>query len=284
MIREKLLLSIIVITKNDTVGLKKTLNSYTQNYLEIETIVIDGSDSIYDKKEIGNNIENIKYVKQKTNGLFAAMNEGLRMARGFYVIFMNGGDIFFNNRSLDILISIINDNRTRKPDALIFKTHVVSPKGISLGMNPPTFKISFHEWKILHLMLPWAFWPCHQSFIFKTSTHQKYHYENKILGSDQTIMKYFMTLDKVFIDITLSEVDTGGRSSIAPKDRIDYLSQLDYFKGERMYRRYLRLKVLSLAMRLPIRVNIDIYRRSRYRLLNKCLPIIIFAIRKLNSN
>lgn len=98
-------LSIVTINYNNVDGLKRTLDSVaTQTYRDIEHIIIDGgsSDGSVDviKDYVSSNPNNnpffkhaIKWVSEKDNGIYNAMNKGIRKATGAYVEILNSGDI-----------------------------------------------------------------------------------------------------------------------------------------------------------------------------------------------
>lgn len=99
-------LSIVTINYNNIEGLKRTLSSVAeQSYRDIEHIIIDGgsSDGSVDviKKYVSANPNEdpffkhtIKWVSEKDNGIYNAMNKGIRKANGAYVQILNSGDIF----------------------------------------------------------------------------------------------------------------------------------------------------------------------------------------------
>ncbi len=115
-------LSIITINYNNAEGLRKTIESVLcQTFTDMEYIIVDGAstDSSVDViKELTVNAElrmahPIKWQSEPDNGIYHAMNKGIRMAKGEYLLFLNSGDclkradvleeIFSIPRSVDIL-------------------------------------------------------------------------------------------------------------------------------------------------------------------------------------
>ena len=92
------MLSIITVTKNDEAGLRNTLRSishFSRNKdLKFEVIVIEGGDGFPEdlNKEYPSLARNLSLIRQKSSGIYPAMNEGLTYSKGDYVWFLNGGD------------------------------------------------------------------------------------------------------------------------------------------------------------------------------------------------
>ena len=272
------LLSIVVITRNDIEGLERTLSSFDVQHPLIQVVVIDGSDSSYLFRSSLFIIESVSYIIQRSTGLFEAMNEGLEASHGQYVLFMNGGDKFFNNRSLLDCLSVLKTNSANPPLSFVFISHIITPNNNSIGFNPPTLQISFSAWNILHFFFPWAFWPCHQSFIFNTASHKKIPYSNASLGSDEYVMRSFLSFPCKFVDIVLSEIDTGGRSSTPPINKRHFVQQFNHFIKMKMYRRLFRLVLFTFISYLGLSNYIDAFRIFRYRILALILPIPLLIL------
>ena len=111
--------SIITLAKNDTEKFYRTLKSINSQkiLLSIEWIIIDGSDlQIQEKhtklisKYFSSKLKNYFYVKhinsnkKDLHGIYSCMNYGKKIAEGKHIIFLNSGDKFFNNYSLNSLV------------------------------------------------------------------------------------------------------------------------------------------------------------------------------------
>ena len=90
--------SVITINYNNREGLNKTIKSVLcQSINDYEYIIIDGGSTDGSVDIINNNANFITYwVSEKDNGIYHAMNKGVAHAHGEYCIFMNSGDIFYN--------------------------------------------------------------------------------------------------------------------------------------------------------------------------------------------
>ncbi len=112
-------ISIITLSKNDNKKFLRTLKSIISQKIEvkIEWIIIDGSRYTtqnkkkklirnFFEKDKQNNIY-LNFINSREKGIYGiypCMNYGKKIALGKYIIFLNSGDIFFNNNSLKILI------------------------------------------------------------------------------------------------------------------------------------------------------------------------------------
>ena len=93
-------LSIITINYNNLEGLKKTINSVVnQTCKEFEYIIIDGGSTDGSVAYIESQSEHIDYrVSEPDKGIYNAMNKGIKVATGAYVLFINSGDHLFSNK------------------------------------------------------------------------------------------------------------------------------------------------------------------------------------------
>lgn len=88
--------SIVTITWNNLAGLRATSASVAeQSFRDFEWIVIDGASSDGTPELATSEFSHANtFVSEPDKGLYDAMNKGLALAQGRYVIFMNGGDTF----------------------------------------------------------------------------------------------------------------------------------------------------------------------------------------------
>jgi putative colanic acid biosynthesis glycosyltransferase len=95
------LFSIITICKDNLGELKNTSSSIkSQSFSDYEWIVVDGDSKDGTKEWLQSNSKSIKYISEPDRGIYDAMNKGIYMAKGNYLIFMNSGDEFYNNNVL----------------------------------------------------------------------------------------------------------------------------------------------------------------------------------------
>ncbi|MFO6423833.1 glycosyltransferase family 2 protein [Motilimonas sp. KMU-193] len=102
-------ISVITVVYNGRQDIQSTIESVAnQDYPHIEFIVVDGgsSDGTVDILSSNNNVID-KWISEKDKGIYDAMNKGVKLATGDYVIFMNAGDLFFTPNAVSKCISTL---------------------------------------------------------------------------------------------------------------------------------------------------------------------------------
>lgn len=99
-------LSIITVNLNNRDGLKKTIDSVvTQTFKDFEWIVIDGGSTDGSKELVEQNADQIAYwVSEPDKGVYNAMNKGIKVAQGEYLLFLNSGDCLYEETSLEQVV------------------------------------------------------------------------------------------------------------------------------------------------------------------------------------
>ena len=94
-------LSIITINKNDAEGLRKTIESVVcQTFKDYEYIVIDGASTDESVDIIKKYSTSMSYwVSEPDDGIYYAMNKGIKVAKGEYCLFLNSGD-YLSSKSI----------------------------------------------------------------------------------------------------------------------------------------------------------------------------------------
>jgi len=107
------LITIITVCYNSEETIRQTIESVlNQTYSEIEYLIIDGLSTDgtveiikeYEPKFKGR----MKWISEKDNGIYDAMNKGICMATGEWINFMNSGDWFYTNAVIHQLFSTDN--------------------------------------------------------------------------------------------------------------------------------------------------------------------------------
>jgi len=90
------LISIITITYNAEKHILPTLESVArQRYRNYEHIIVDGASSD-NTVALARTFKGVRIMSEPDSGLYDAMNKGIGLARGQYLLFLNAGDTFHN--------------------------------------------------------------------------------------------------------------------------------------------------------------------------------------------
>ena len=125
-------LSVITIVYNNVRDIERTMLSVlNQTYPNLEYIIIDGR-STDGTLELIKKYQNrfAKLVSEPDKGIYDAMNKGLGLATGDYVLFMNSGDEIYDNDTVSLIFA-------SAPDADIYygETEMYNPQWQSLGQR-----------------------------------------------------------------------------------------------------------------------------------------------------
>ena len=102
--------SIVTVSFNSQNTISDTINSVLhQTYPDIEYIIVDGKSS----DNTVNVIEGLKdkfngrlrFISEPDNGIYDAMNKGIKMATGEIVGLLNSDDIFANNLVIEKIVN-----------------------------------------------------------------------------------------------------------------------------------------------------------------------------------
>jgi putative colanic acid biosynthesis glycosyltransferase len=124
------LFSIITVVFNDLIGMHQTTNSIqNQSCVDFEWIVVDGSSTDGTKEFIASLGQQVSaWISEKDKGIYDAMNKGIKLAKGRYVVFMNSGDVFTSPATLQKVRDHLEEN-SYSPDivfggtTLMLKNH-----------------------------------------------------------------------------------------------------------------------------------------------------------------
>lgn len=95
---------ITVVFNNEKTILHSILSVQNQTYKNIEHIIIDGGSTDNTIKIIKNNIKsNCIFISEKDDGLYDAMNKGIRIATGNIIGILNSDDIYNDNNIIEYI-------------------------------------------------------------------------------------------------------------------------------------------------------------------------------------
>jgi len=134
--------SIITINFNNCAGLHKTIESVVnQTFLSFEYIIIDGGSTDGSTDIIRQYGDKIDYwVSEPDKGIYNAMNKGISVSTGDYLLFLNSGDIFYSNQVLELV-----DRKHNNSDLLIGREILGNAKPSSFNPQKITMMTLFKK-------------------------------------------------------------------------------------------------------------------------------------------
>ena len=213
-----MLFTIITVTLNSEQSIQKTINSINkQSYKNFQYIIIDGGSTDSTIKIIKKKMKR-KYIliSEKDNGIYNAMNKGIKISRGEYVAFLNSDDWLNKDTLLDVSLFVKN----KKPKIIYGDAQFFKNKN----------KCYYAKAKIQNIENDMSL--LHSSFYIRKNIIKKNLFdENFIISSDY---KQIIDLKKKYkfnyYPKSLSNVSMGGMSSnLLLSSQEFFLIQKKYF-------------------------------------------------------
>jgi glycosyltransferase involved in cell wall biosynthesis len=218
------LISIITVNYNDALGLERTIKSVQeQTATDYEHIIIDGG-SADGSKEVIERYKNSfsHWVSEPDNGIYSAMNKGIKASKGVYLLFLNSGDHFQNHLALEKAYSFLTG------EAIVyFDLEVVDKEKTFIKSYPELLSFSYFVEDTL---------PHPASFIKKDAfaTTGAYKEDFKVLSDWKffidAICKYGMSYKRV--PHLLSTFYLGGISSDQKNRAVKYAERQEILQND----------------------------------------------------
>jgi glycosyltransferase involved in cell wall biosynthesis len=224
--------SVITINYNNCVGLRKTIESVVaQTFKDFEWIVIDGGSTDGSLKVIEQFASYMAYwVSEPDKGIYNAMNKGIKVATGEYLLFLNSGDWLASN-------AVLQEVSDASPTAdFVYGNHIERDGSVEDGPYPLTF-LRMYRSTI-----------CHQDiFHSKRLFVQRQYDESYKIVSDwkflfEEIVRKGASVQKINVVVSALEDGNSYNVKLLPKERSVVLENL-YSEMEReAIEEYLKMK------------------------------------------
>lgn len=156
-------LSIISVCFNNIEGLKRTYRSVVEqtSRKDFEWVIIDGASTDGTAEWLLDHDSEIdRWISEPDTGIYNAMNKGVRLASGDYLLFLNSGDTLNETEIIAGCLAYMSD---KKSDLLFGDQIVYDPKNDNYGLWQTPFPIR----------------PC--DFITRTLPHQSTFIKKELL-------------------------------------------------------------------------------------------------------
>lgn len=216
--------SIITATYNSAKTLGNTMDSVLhQTYHDIEYIIIDGASTDTTKSVIQQYEplfgEKLKWISEKDNGIYDAMNKGIQRATGDVVGILNSDDYFTSNDVVERLIKEFDDSSL---DAIYGDIHFIRDGQPDKCVRYYSSKRFSPKW------LRFGFMPAHPSFYCRRKIFQQagFYKTNYQIGSDYEMMvRLFMKhhIKAKYLPMDFVTMRTGGTSTRGISSRLQLI-------------------------------------------------------------
>jgi glycosyltransferase involved in cell wall biosynthesis len=212
-------ISIITVTYNSAATLEQTILSVLdQSYQNIEYVILDGGSTDETLQIIEKYKTKIsKFISEKDNGLYDALNKGIDLASGDIIGFLHSDDFYIDNTIIDQYAKTFIKNHSDAVYSDLFYVDRNNPNKIirkwkSGNHKPNSF---LHGWM-----------PPHPTFFVKKEVYQqfgKFNLEFKH-SADYEIMLRFIHKNKIKVnylhEFTI-KMRVGGQSNVNMQNRIN---------------------------------------------------------------
>lgn len=194
-------ISIITVNLNNVVALQKTIESVVgQTYDDKEYIIIDGGSIDGSVEVIKKNSTNVTYwLSEPDCGIYDAMNKGINLSNGKWIIFMNSGDKFNDNNLLEV---IFNNKMFDNIDVIYGNTLYKDTNKLLIA--PDKIEKSYFFFNTL----------CHQSIFTNIESFKKignYNLQYRFISDREWLLRAkIANLNFQFVNEIISEWDPNG--------------------------------------------------------------------------
>ncbi|WP_281637372.1 glycosyltransferase family 2 protein [Flavobacterium marginilacus] len=231
-------LSVITVVYNNLTDIEDTILNVLElkeNNESIEYIIIDGGSTDGTCDIIEKYCDKIScFISESDKGIYDAMNKGVDLAQGEWLIFMNSGDLFYNN---DFFRKTFLGNKNISDYDIIYGNTLAKNEG----------EILFIPYKIIKPYFFFLNTICHQSVFFSRRVFNRVGYYNldyKIISDRDLLYRISNSKGKFFhIEDIISIWDEEGFSKenfslFLEEDRIFTRKNFNFF--ERSFLRFER--------------------------------------------
>lgn len=203
-------ISIITVVFNGTETIEDCLKSVIkQTYPHIEHIIIDGGSTDGTLAIIEKNRDKVlKIISESDNGIYDAMNKGIRLATGNIVAILNSDDMYADEFVVENVLQAMSDGK------------VDTCYGDLVYVDREDIKKVIRNWKggefnKLNFKKGWM--PPHPTFFVKREIYEKYGLFNLgfPIAADYEIMLRFLyryNVSTAYVPKVLVKMRTGGKS------------------------------------------------------------------------
>jgi len=268
-------LSIITINKDNISGLKRTIDSVSeQSFTDFEWIVIDGCSTDGSRELIEKHSDKFSFwVSEPDKGIYDAMNKGSKKAQGDYLLFLNSGDWLYSQKTLEKVFS------RKCEEDIIYGDYA------KVGVDSSVEKVRSVDEVTFFGLSNYSI--CHNATFIKKDMMLRFPYDTslKIVADWKFFMQVLMS-DGTFIHIKeyISYIDMNGISNNnLEQHAIEREKVLNDICPGYLKRELKRIKQITTAESFLANTPLDTFVeiRQKYPLIGKAITLLILLMRRL---
>lgn len=203
--------SIITVVYNNVSTIDFAINSVlSQDYPNFEYVIIDGQSDDGTVEKIKPYQDRIaQFISEPDQGIYDAMNKGLKLATGDVIGILNSDDFFADNT---ILTQVAQAFQNPSVDLVFGDIVFVQPENLN-KITRYYSSANFHPDKFA-----WGWMPAHPSCFLRRKIYEKYGYfkTDYQIAADYELLTRFMAKYKIiyqYLPMVFVKMRTGGVSS-----------------------------------------------------------------------
>jgi len=204
-------ISVITVCFNSQSTLQKSIDSVaSQRGVEVEHIVIDGGSYDATVDIIQRNAKRLAhFVSEPDNGVYHAMNKGLKLATGEIIAFLNSDDVYSHPEVLELVSRRMQEEALDALYGNVEFFHAGKPDRVIRTYDSGRFRPS---------RIGWGWMPAHPALFVRQSIYQRFgHFREdyKIAGDYEFVARIFKDrqMKSAHVDQVLVRMQTGGLST-----------------------------------------------------------------------
>jgi glycosyltransferase len=253
---DNLTVSVITAVRNGVDVVGRTIDSVKeQTFPRIEHVVVDGASTDGTTQYLSDRRSEFQIFQSRPDsGVYDAFNNGLALATGDIVGFLNAGDVFTDNHSLENIVSCFRDNSV---DAVFGDVAMISKTDLTKVIR--LYRSNDFQPKLMR----YGFMPAHPTVYLRRSIYEalgKYDTSYKIAGDFEYLLRVFLKHRARFTYIPriLVKMPIGGLSNRGWRSKWQITMEMK----TACLRNQVKTSLFLLCLRLPIKT----YEQVRYRL------------------
>jgi glycosyltransferase involved in cell wall biosynthesis len=267
-------LSIITINYNNLSGLKKTVESViNQTCRDFQYIIIDGGSTDGSAEYIKEMQHHFQYsVSEPDKGIYHAMNKGVKVAAGEYLLFLNSGDYLVSEKVLSECIGNLTRESFITCDLMMDNGR---SQWVKYAPDEITFGLIYH-----HTIMHPATFITKDIFV----RYGLYNEKNRIVSDWEQFFIAFCLHAESYkkLNVILTHFDTTGISNtninLSIKERQVVIERHFYHLIKTPYGKYLMDNTRGENKRIRYLMNIE-----KSKLLRRVLNVVMYIMSKMSK-